>query len=179
MSETKLQLAELSPLELLNDTFADLIAAVDQMMESQTGEDSALAAEKAGEALSAPRRVDEICALMAWYEAREGVLRGAVKVAEERARSHKAFVKHLKDSIELYMLEKGIARIEGLAHRLAVYKKPDQLIIENEDLVPEEFFDKQMVEQRTLNKERLLVALEKSEIPGCTLLRNQKRLGVR
>lgn len=191
-------LSELKPLELLNQTFAELIGAVEQMMESEVaGEDVAFAADECKKALSAPQRIDDVVALMSYYETREAMLRMAVKVAEERARGQKKFVQNLKDSIELYMIESGIAKIEGFAHYLALYKKADQLVIDNKDLIPDEFFDDVPVPattQKVLNKERLLNALEQKivihevggkkhvqfrEVSGCTMVRDQKRLGVK
>lgn len=175
-------LAETKPLAELEAAFSAFVGAVETMLdpEAEKGElDHALVASIAGNALSAPEKIDDIVALLNAREFQELLLRKAVQAAEARARHHAAFVDSMKSSIQLYMQEKGIAKIEGFAHFLAVYKKPDRLTVDNEDLVPDEFFDVQMVEQKTLNKDRLLAALQTREVPGATLHRDQRRLGVK
>jgi hypothetical protein len=175
-------LAETRPLAELELAFETLVTAVELMLdpESQGEIEKKLVASVAGAALSAPESIDGIVALINAREFQELLLRKAVQQAEARARHHGAFVKGLKSSIQLYMEEKGIARIEGLAHRFAIYKQPDQLEISNEDLIPEEYWEVQMVPERILNKEQLIADIRAGkEIPGANLTTSRKRLDVK
>jgi hypothetical protein len=183
-AKEEIQLAETMGLEKLQEIFSDLIGAVDEMLENQNGkpeaEDMHAIAEKAKAALSAPERIDQLIALLNAHEFQEALLRRAVQHAEKRARSHAKFCGSIKGSVELYMLEAGISRIEGFAHRFAIYKQPNQLEITNEGLIPEEFFDMQQVTERRLNKDRLLEALDKGrEISGVEYYTDRKRIDIK
>jgi hypothetical protein len=180
----EIQLAETMGLEKLQEIFSDLIGAVDEMLENQNGkpqaEDMAALSEKAKVALSAPERIDQLIALLNAHEFQEALLRRAVQQAEKRARSHAKFCASIKGSVELYMLEAGILRIEGFAHRFAIYKQPDQLEVTNESLVPDEYWEKIPVIERKLNKDKLLADLQaKKEIPGAELYTERRRLDVK
>lgn len=176
-------LAETMGYEKLQEIFADLIGAVNQIVESQEApqvEDIATLGEKAKEALSAPIKIDQLVALLSTHEFQEALLRKAVQHAERRAREHKTFVSHIKGGIELYMRENGISRIEGFAHRFAMYKQPDQLDVTAEDLIPDEFFDFVPVTEKRLDKELLISALQAGvQIPGAEYYTGRKRIDVK
>jgi hypothetical protein len=142
------KLASTMKLEELENIFKTFVDAVEEMIKPDeegkipevTTEDMKAAADKVAPMLSAPERIDQIVALLRHREFQEMMLRQAVSNAEKKARGHKAFISSVKGSLELYMIEKGIARIEGFASQLALYKKPDQLMIDDEAAIPEEYF---------------------------------------
>ncbi len=175
----KVELAETMGLEKLQEIFSDLIGAVNEMLEEGKPDTEAMASlsEKAKSALSAPERIDQLIALLNAHEFQEALLRKAVQHAEARARKHKAFCNSIKGSVELYMLESRISRIEGFAHRFAIYNSPNQLEITNEALIPAEYFDDIPCVDHKLNKDRLIEALDKGqEISGVEYYTNRKRL---
>jgi hypothetical protein len=209
------KLAIESPMQELETMFANFVQSVDLAIQSSvdeqgkprdlTGEEEHSLAETVGGYLETPAMVDSMVAMLMHRMLYEQLLRSGVKSAEARARSHAKFIKMAEDAIFLYMSERGIQSIEGFANRFKLYKKADALVVHNEDLVPEEYFDTfytfraplqtadglQTLKERaaelglefssgsrSLNKERVISTLNQpnKSLPGLELMKDQKRL---
>jgi len=162
------------PLEKLEEMFREFVASVEDQIDAESdeskAESKAASAECAGHIMepqpeqidNAGQRRDALAAFIFALEAREARLRQAVKQAEALARRYKTRADFCKGGVFQYMVDRGIARIEGFIHRFAIHKQPDQLVITNESVIPERFFDERPTTERTLNKQRLLVALQRN-----------------
>jgi hypothetical protein len=204
------QIADNLPLETLAEMFVDFCVSVekqinaendDEVMDGRTqallAAEHALATNATAEELEqAKAKRDALIAFIFALEAQEARLRHAVKNAEVLARRYKARAEYLKSSVQFFMRDNGIERIEGLMHRFANYKQPDQLVISREDQIPAEFFDEVPTVNHILNKERLMAALvaneerkraalekgqepEFREVAGAYIEKNRTRLDVK
>lgn len=176
--------------ETLSAEFQDLVEAVDAEIQleqmSQDLPPEIVADVQAslgdldadGDAALAKR--DRLAALIFAIETQEGRIREHVKRAERSARHMKALANGLKWSLLEYMKMRGIKSIPGEVSRFSVSKNPDRLMIADESIIPDEFFDEETKVVRTLNKEALEQALRSGRtIPGASLETNRKRLDIR
>jgi hypothetical protein len=125
-------------------------------------------------------QVDRLCELLQAIEWEEKRIRQIAQQAEQRARHYAHLSRLIRDSLQTAMQELGIQRIEGIAHRLALYKSPKRLFIANESIIPDKYFDIVVRETRELNKDRLLADLEAGiEVPGAWLETDRRRLDVK
>ena len=127
-------------LESLMETFQALAQGVEAQLAAENEESLAAARGESAKALDAiiteeTARRDQLVEFMGAVEEREARIRKTVASAEKIARHYAAFVRGVKSSIELYMTEKGISEINGKFHRFKLYKKPDELQLE-ENAVP-------------------------------------------
>jgi hypothetical protein len=193
--------------------FVDFCVSVEKQIDAENDdqliEHRTRAVAEAGAALSVqPAHVDQLAieaaktqrdALIAFIfalEAQEARLRQAVKNAELLARRYKTRAAYLTSSVQVFMRDNGLERVEGFMHRFAIYKQADALVISKEDQIPAEFFDEVPTTNRILNKDRLLAALQKNEelkaeaikkgeepqiqeVAGAYIERNRTRLDVK
>jgi len=140
-------------LENLTAIFAELTAGVEKQIEAETDEQHAEARAKTAEALTSAltgtagdlatvvNRRDQLVEYHGALLERAGRIRKTVAAAEVLARRYEAFGRNIASSVETYMVEAGITRIEGTIHRFAIYDKPDQLEITNADMIPAQFYN--------------------------------------
>jgi hypothetical protein len=178
----------------LRKEFAELFEAIEQsarLPEEQQAEESlALAVpaarnlleELAAEANEELRRsrIDRLCQMIHLLELEEKHIRQIIQFGEQRARSLHRSARMIRESLQLAMEDAGLQRIEGLLHRLAVYRSPDRLVIANEQAIPDKYFDVVVRTTRELNRERLEADLRKGiEVPGAWLETDRRRLDVK
>lgn len=182
-----IQIPDNLSLEKLSEKFLKLVAQVQAQLDSEEQNDQdaqvthgRMAKFAASDAMEGARGRDELVALIFAVGARASRLRAAVRAAEQLARRYERFDRFLREAIEMYMDEAGIARIEGFVHRFALHKQPDSLVVTNEEQIPPEFFDEVTQPELRLNRERLAAALEAGQdIAGAYIARNRRRLDVK
>jgi hypothetical protein len=114
------------------------------------------------------------------HEVEEQRVRKAVQRAEAAARRISARRNLMEKSIQDYMVQRGIVEIPTLMGYFKLGNQPDKLIIDDEAQIPPEYFDQEAVINTTLNRDRLLAALDSGkEVPGCHLEKNRKNLLIR
>jgi Siphovirus Gp157 len=114
------------------------------------------------------------------HEVEEQRVRKAVQRAEDAARRVAARRKLMEQSIQTYMEQRGIIEIPTLMGYFKLGKQPDKLIIDDETKIPPEYLDQEAAIVTTVNKDRVLAALDSGkEVPGAHLERNRKNLLIR
>lgn len=228
-------IADLEPLEKLEVMLQEFVGSITTLLEADSPEKQieakTLAIENFKDTLrtQSAEVIDRIIVLIKKWEMREAEYRVSVKTLEVFARGLQSKAKSAASTLELAMIEMGLTEVNGLLHRLKIYKSPDLLSILDESAIPDEFFDKSVdvnviVEsirnvislhpqplkmgpcacgaiewpecrdgdiklalldcipiQKTLNKERLLVALGNPDInvPGAILETGRKRIDIK
>jgi hypothetical protein len=107
-------------------------------------------------------------------------IRLAVQRAEEAARRTEGRENLMKQSIQTYMEQRGIIEIPTLMGYFKLGNQPNKLIIDDETQIPPDYFDQEATIVSTLNKDRLLAALDSGkEVSGAHLEKNRKNLLIR
>lgn len=107
-------------------------------------------------------------------------LRKAVQGAEATARRFEGRLALMKLSIRTYMEQRGILEVPTALGYFKLGDQPDKLVVDDESLLPREYFDEEAVIVSSLNKDRLTAALDAGkEVPGAHLERNRHNLLIR
>jgi len=152
-------IAELNPLEELEAILAEFVTSVTNQLEAENPEyqiaakNAAIEMAKTNLLRDSAEKRDQIVAVIKKWEAREAELRASVKDIETMARHFASKAKSAKSTLELAMIEMGLSEVNGILHRLKIYKSPDLLVITDQNLIPEEYFD------QSPNLETLIFAL--------------------
>jgi Siphovirus Gp157 len=172
-------------LEKLSEIFEGLVRSVQAQVEAENPTAHAKASDETRlavqEVLNAQiERRDEISALIHAVRERAVRLRTHANKVEQMARSYESSDRSLCSSIELYMIEAGLKRIEGFSSRFSIYKKPEQLQITDEKAIPKKYWKRVKPVPVELDKGKLLNDLHRGKIvPGAHLERDAVRLDVK
>lgn len=106
------------------------------------------------------------------------LLKERIKQLEWRAIRRKQSIEYIKNTITLYMKEKGIDKIEGTTFSFKLSKCPASVEITNESILPDKYKRTTVITDypKDLIKEDLKAGID---IPGAELITDKKRLVIK
>lgn len=104
-----------------------------------------------------PDKLDYIAHMKGFIEEQESALAKELKALQMQKKQFEAALETLELLVKQEFVDEGLQSDEGRNFKFNVSESQGALIVENEKMIPSEFFEEKVV--RTLNKEKLKAAI--------------------